>query len=55
MGKTTEEKPMLKAMNVRIAPELLRRAKKAAIDRNVTLRELVSEALEAHLKKESRR
>jgi hypothetical protein len=42
--------PMLKAMIVRLQPELLRRAKKVAIDRDTTLQALVAEALEAYLK-----
>lgn len=41
---------MLKATIVRLRPELLRRAKKAAIDRDTTLQQLLTEALEAYLK-----
>ena len=41
---------MLKATIVRLRPELLRRAKKTAIDRDTTLQALVAEALEAYLK-----
>lgn len=46
---------MLKSMIVRVPDELLRRAKKAAIDRDTTLQALVTEALETHLKREGRR
>jgi len=42
---------MLKSTILRIRPELLRRAKKAAIDRDITLQQLLTDALEAFLKK----
>jgi hypothetical protein len=40
---------MLKAMIVRLEPELIRRAKKEAIDRDTSLQALVAKALEAYL------
>ena len=43
---------MLKSMIVRVEPELLRRAKKTAIDRNTTLQALVTAALERYLPRE---
>jgi len=46
-----EKEPMLKSTILRIRPELLRRAKKAAIDRDITLQQLLTDALEAFLKK----
>ena len=46
---------MLKSMIVRVPDSLLRRAKKAAIDRDTTLQALVTEALEVHLRKGDRR
>ena len=41
---------MLKATLVRLRPELLQRAKIAAVKRNTSLQQLVSEALESYLK-----
>jgi predicted HicB family RNase H-like nuclease len=54
MGTKTpkEKKPMLKAMIVRLRPELLQKAKIAAVRRNVSLQTFVTEALEACLKGE---
>ena len=46
---------MLRAMIVRVPPELLRKAKKTAIDRDTSLQQLVTEALEAYLKHEVQR
>ena len=42
---------------IRLPMDLLRRAKKAAVDRDTTLQKLVAEALAAHLnrKQEARR
>jgi hypothetical protein len=45
-----EAKPMLRPTLVRLPPDLLRRAKKVAIDRDTTLQALVTEALDAYLK-----
>jgi hypothetical protein len=45
-----EATPMLRPMLVRLRPDLLRRAKKVAIDRDTTLQALVTEALDAYLK-----
>jgi len=57
MGKKPEKErpPMLRAMIVRVPPELLRKAKKTAIDRDTSLQQLVTEALEAYLKHEVQR
>ena len=41
---------MLRPTLVRLPPDLLRRAKKVAIDRDTTLQALITEALETHLK-----
>ena len=41
---------MLRPTLVRLPPDLLRRARKVAIDRDSTLQALVIAALEAHLK-----
>jgi post-segregation antitoxin (ccd killing protein) len=40
----------LRDLNVQVPHELLKRAKIAAVNRDVTLRELVSAALESYLK-----
>jgi hypothetical protein len=53
--KSREEDTMLKLIFVRLTDELLRPAKIAAIARDTTLQGLVTEALEAHLKKGVRR
>jgi predicted HicB family RNase H-like nuclease len=45
-----ERKPMLKATIVRLTPELWRKAKLAALNRETTLQKLVADALEAYLK-----
>jgi hypothetical protein len=52
MGTKTrkEDRPVLKATIVRLRPELWRRAKKAAIDRDTTLQAIITEALDAYLK-----
>jgi predicted transcriptional regulator len=49
-NKGNEATPMLKGTMVRLPPDLLRRAKKVAIDRDTTLQALVADALEAYLK-----
>jgi predicted HicB family RNase H-like nuclease len=54
-NKPKEERPMLKQMIVRVPAELLRKAKKAAIDRDTSLQQMVTEALEGYLRKEVRR
>jgi len=46
---------MLKSTMVRLPPDLLRRAKIAAVERDSSLQKLVTEALEAFLRKEGRR
>jgi predicted HicB family RNase H-like nuclease len=51
--KTLKEKDPMRKIIVRVRPELARRAKKAAIDRDTTLQALVTEALEAYLKVKS--
>jgi hypothetical protein len=49
-GGNKEATPMLKPTMVRLPPDLLRRAKKVAIDRDTTLQALITDALEVHLK-----
>jgi predicted HicB family RNase H-like nuclease len=48
-------RPMLKATVIRLPPDLLRRAKHAAIERGTSLQQMVTDALEAHLGKETKR
>jgi predicted HicB family RNase H-like nuclease len=48
-------KPMLKATVIRLPPDLLRRAKHAAIERDTSLQQMVADLLEAHLVKETKR
>jgi antitoxin-like ribbon-helix-helix protein len=53
MGTTKKRKeatPMLRPTLVRLPPDLLRRAKKVAVDRDTSLQALMTEALEALLK-----
>ena len=45
---------MLKPTMVRLPPDLLRRAKIAAVERDTSLQQLVTEALDAFLHKEVR-
>jgi predicted HicB family RNase H-like nuclease len=56
-SKPRKEKvrPMLKATVIRLPPDLLRRAKIAAIERSTSLQQMVADALEAHLGKETNR
>jgi predicted HicB family RNase H-like nuclease len=49
--KGKEATPMLKSTMVRLPPDLLRRAKIAAVERDTSLQQLVTEALEAYLRK----
>jgi predicted HicB family RNase H-like nuclease len=49
--KVKEATPMLKPTMVRLPPDLLRRAKIEAVERDTSLQKLVTEALEAFLRK----
>ena len=46
---------MLKATVIRLPPDLLRRAKHAAIEHGTSLQQMVTDLLEAHLGKEAKR
>jgi hypothetical protein len=50
VAKNTEAKAKLKTTILRARPELLQRAKIAAVKRNMTLQALLNEALESYLK-----
>jgi predicted HicB family RNase H-like nuclease len=52
--KVKEATPMLKPTMVRLPPDLLRRAKIAAVERDTSLQQLVTEALDAFLRKGGR-
>jgi hypothetical protein len=43
------------ALNVVVTKDLMKRVKHAAVDRDISLQQLVNEALEAHLRKEEAR
>jgi predicted HicB family RNase H-like nuclease len=45
-----KERPVLKATMVRLPEDLLRRAKIAAIQRGTSLQQMVTDALETHLR-----
>ena len=56
MAKPKEKtKPMLKATVVRLPVDLVRRVKIAAVQRDTSLQQLVTAALEAYLDKEGKR
>jgi predicted HicB family RNase H-like nuclease len=50
-----EERPMLKQMIVRLPADLLRKLKIAAIERDQSLQQIVTDAVEGYLRKEGRR
>jgi predicted HicB family RNase H-like nuclease len=54
MAKPKKEKPMLKQTIVRLTPELRKRARVAAAQRDISLQALIVEALEAHLREQKR-
>jgi len=51
MPKDREKAPMLKATIVRLPVDLLRRAKIAAVERDSSLQQLITAAIEDYLKK----
>jgi predicted HicB family RNase H-like nuclease len=55
MAKPKENKPMLRATIVRLPVDLLKRAKISAVKRDSSLNQLITEAIEAYLKKEGER
>jgi len=48
-------RPMLKATGIGLPPDLLKWAKLAAMERSTSLQQMVTDALEAHIGKETNR